>query len=127
MANADQPQTAKYRSPLEDQPASVYFIRAQGTARCKVGYAKSVIAREKALQVGVVEPLITEAFITFETRKQARDTERKLHKHLRNAGRSLKGEWFRMMPSEIFSLAQVFRNREGVVRVSNNFSINDDL
>jgi len=107
--------------------AFVYFMRADGTSRCKVGLTRSIAARERSLSVGSADKLIVEAFIEFETRKQAQEIERKLHGHLKQNGRLLKGEWFRILPQEIHSLARVFQGREGVARVYCVMSFDSEL
>ena len=64
----------------------------------KIGFTNNLKSRLKAIQTGNHEKIQIHYNIKFDTEKEMRDAEKKIHKTL--AHKRKKGEWFDILPEE---------------------------
>lgn len=83
--------TPKSPVPFDEVPATsgVYIVRAAGTDRYKIGYARRNL-RQRIRNLRIGSPFVLEAVRIFE--RAPRDFEKDLHK--RFARSRVHGEWF---------------------------------
>ncbi len=77
-----------------------YYVYAIGPTNgpTKIGFTNKLKSRLKAIQTGNPEKIQIHYNIKFDTEKEMRDAEKKIHKTL--AHKRKKGEWFDILPEE---------------------------
>lgn len=71
---------------------NVYFVRAGNRGAIKIGMADNVEKRVAELQCGNASKLNIISVIKCDSREQAFDTERRIHKFFKR--QCIRGEWF---------------------------------
>jgi hypothetical protein len=93
--------------PLESRPTYVYFTRLVTEPDVwKIGFSANPHEREGSIQTHNAGHVDLAFSIPCPGRSEARELERRLHRHFRkaktrNRNDSLKGEWFRLPLSEV--------------------------
>jgi predicted GIY-YIG superfamily endonuclease len=90
----------------------VYFFNQLGSDLYKIGITGSITRRLREVQNGNSEPIVCRYYIECENRFDARETERELHKLLRDARKM--GEWFRLSGVDVGLVERIWDIREWV-------------
>lgn len=77
-----------------------FYVYAIGTSTSptKIGFTNNLQKRLSAIQTGNPENIVIHHFVEFDTEKEMREAEKRVHKvlgHLRK-----KGEWFDILPED---------------------------
>ena len=77
-----------------------YFVYAMGPPNgpTKIGFTNNLETRLRAIQTGNSEKIKIHYNIEFDTEKEMRDAEKKIHKSLSHKRK--KGEWFNILPED---------------------------
>lgn len=90
----------------------IYFFNQLATDLYKIGITNNITRRLREVQNGNSEPIVCRYYIEAENRFDARETERELHRLLRDARKV--GEWFRLSDVDVAIVEQIWDVREWI-------------
>lgn len=100
------------RPHFADGPC-IYFV-GTGDGLVKVGRSKDWITRVTDLQIASAAELSMFGLIGAGTQERSVEMERRLHRFLKDKGRHVRGEWFRLSVAEVDAIEQrLFREIVG--------------
>jgi hypothetical protein len=77
----------------------VYAMGPENSSTVKIGFTNNLKTRLRTIQTSHPEKIVVHHYIQFDTEKDMRNAEKKIHETLRHIRK--KGEWFDLSPDNV--------------------------
>ena len=95
---------------MEIDEQLIYIMRNGYTDQYKIGISKNSNKRKKQLQTGNPNEIILMFKCKIDPGIKAKDVELTIHHFLKENGKWIRGEWFKLTRDEVLSIAKLLLN-----------------